>query len=171
MKIKRSIARGKRGQALENLILYSCRQYSTKGKARIDKVPTPMKTYRGKTFYSEKSTVDFSGTIKGGRSVDFDAKATREKRFAICDNTHLAPHQVAYLKEKHELGGIAFLLVEFTTRNEHYIVTYPAIERFIERGAAGGRKSIAYDEFTEENGIFKIGPGPGVALDFLAPFL
>lgn len=170
-KIKRSTQRGKRGQALEKLIEYSAKQYLVKGKARIDKIPTPMTQYRGKVW-RERSTVDFSGTIQGGRSVDFDAKATQEKtRFEICNETHIAPHQIEYLKQKHQLGGIAFLLVEFTTLNEHYIIPYPAIEKFIERGHAGGRKSIAYNEFNIETGIIPIGPGPGIALDFLEPYI
>jgi recombination protein U len=169
-KIKRSSRRGKRGQALEKLIEVASDQYRIKGRARIDKVPTPMKTYKGKTFYDSKSTVDFSGTIKGGRSVDFDAKATKDPRLPVTDETHIRPHQIEYLREKHQLGGIAFLLVEFTEKNEHYVIPYDSLAAFIERAEAGGRRSIAYDEFTFEYNIHKIEPGPGVVLDFLKPW-
>ena len=131
-----------------------------------------MKTFRGKTFYEKKSTVDFIGTIRGGITVAFDAKQTNvETRFDIGNETHVQPHQMDYLRQVYLLGGFAFFIIEFSTKGEQYLLPYAAAKRYKDRGLEGGRKSIAYEEFKTDPHITKLGPGPGIALDFLKPYI
>ena len=43
-------------------------------------------------------------------------------------------------------GGIAFLLIYYTAREELYYMQYRQIRRFWDRAEAGGRKSFRLDE-------------------------
>lgn len=77
-----SRANNNRGQQLEQLIVLGCQHYRSKGIAEIDKTPEPFrttKTNRDGTFegrFTGNAQPDFQGTIKGGRSIVFEAKAT-----------------------------------------------------------------------------------------------
>ena len=57
-------------------------------------------------------------------------------------------------------GGISFLLIYYTSRDELYYMRYEQIRKFWDRAAAGGRKSFRLDEldsgwFMElQNGYF-----------------
>src|SRR5699024_2486642 len=118
------MAKGKRGQALENLIEYSNKSYRQKGWAVIDKVPTPWTVYYDKrtgrvvrAFPKEKGTVDFLG-VSHGRGIAFDAKSTNNTTRFPLDN--VKEHQLQYLLDYQEQGGIAFLIVEFAKLREIY---------------------------------------------------
>jgi len=43
-------------------------------------------------------------------------------------------------------NGIAFLVIEYTSRNEFYYLPYRDLLRFWQRMEAGGRKSFTFDE-------------------------
>lgn len=164
--------RGNRGKAFEMLIEHVCQMYRNRGIARIDKNPTPTKNINGRIVYEKKGIVDFIGTIKGGRTVCFDAKSTRTNtRYPISDRTQFPVHQLEYLKDQHDLGAAVFLLIEFTNLGEHYLLPYTEISRYIEIAQAGGRKSIPYNDFQANPNIHRIAQGPGLALDFLKPVL
>ena len=49
-------------------------------------------------------------------------------------------------------GGISFLLIYYSTRDELYYMRYEQIRRFWDRGQKGGRKSFRYEEL--ESGWF-----------------
>lgn len=95
------ISQANRGRSFEQLIEHSNKQYQTKGKALIQKVPTPWKVIRrGKQIVSahpaEKSTVDFVG-VADGKAIAFDAKSTRElTRFPL---SNIEVHQMVFLPQ------------------------------------------------------------------------
>lgn len=160
---------GKRGMALENLIEYSNQVYKNKGMALINKVPTPWNVHYNKrtgkvirAFPQQKGTVDFVG-ISHGRAIAFDAKNTKERtRFPL---SNVEQHQVDYLLNHQDQGGISFFIICFEKHNEVY---YMPINKFIgwwEGQFKGGRKSIPYDWFVLN--VDKIYSRNGVPLDFL----
>lgn len=161
------ISQANRGKSFEQLIEHSNKQYRAKGKALIQKVPTPWRVIRrGKQIVSahpaEKSTVDFVG-VYGGKAVAFDAKSTREvTRFPL---SNIELHQMVFLQEFHDQGGQAFILIEFAKTYEVFLVPYVKIREYWNAAQNGGRKSIPYEDMK----LFpKISSGNGIALDYLA---
>jgi len=142
--------RGLRGSSLEELINRSNESYRVKRLALIQKIPTPItpikidKTNRHITlaYFEQKSTVDYIGSVQG-IPVCFDAKECAVKTFPL-QNVH--PHQVTFMKEFEEQGGIAFLVLYFTRMEEIYYLPFRDLYRFWQRMEQGGRKSITYDE-------------------------
>ena len=143
-------SRGLRGSVLEDLINRTNEQYREKGLALIQKVPTPItpiridKEHRHITlaYFEQKSTVDYIGAVQG-IPVCFDAKECASDTFAL-QNIHA--HQVAFMEEFEHQGGISFLLIFYTGRNEIIYLPYREMRKFWDRGAAGGRKSFRFDE-------------------------
>ena len=60
-----------------------------------------------------KGGLDFNGDF-WGRRVTFDCKSTKGKSFPVDPKRTVKPHQARRLREAHERGAIAFLLVEFS---------------------------------------------------------
>lgn len=145
--------RGLRGSALEELINRTNDCYREKKLALIQKVPTPItpieidKNSRHITlaYFDMKSTVDYIGVVQGV-PVCFDAKECSAKTFPL-QNIH--PHQIAFMKEFQEQGGIAFILLRYSAEDEVYYVPFDVIEKFWKRMEQGGRKSITYEELTD----------------------
>lgn len=114
--------RGLRGSTLEELINRSNERYRSSGLALIQKIPTPItpisidKQSRHITlaYFEQKSTVDYIGAVQG-IPVCFDAKECGADTFPL-QNIH--PHQVAFMKEFEEQGGIAFIILSYTLKNE-----------------------------------------------------
>ena len=110
-------SRGLRGSALEDYINHTNEQYRNRGLALIQKIPTPItpvkidKEQRHITlaYFDQRSTVDYIGAVQG-IPVCFDAKNARQIQFPL-QNVH--PHQVAFMREFEEQGGIAFLIIYF----------------------------------------------------------
>lgn len=142
--------RGLRGSTLEDLINRSNDSYREKRLALIQKVPTPItpiaidKESRHITlaYFDQKSTVDYIGAVQG-IPVCFDAKECAVDTFPL-HNIH--PHQVAFMREFEEQGGIAFIILSYTMRNETYYLPFDEISRFWTRMEEGGRKSFTYEE-------------------------
>lgn len=71
------------GHQLEDLILLGCKIYRQKGIADIDKTPEPFRVISKKSNgafagrFIGKAQPDFSGTVRNGISIVFEAKATR----------------------------------------------------------------------------------------------
>ena len=89
-----------------------------------------------------KSTVDYIGAVQG-IPVCFDAKECSVKTFPL-QNIH--PHQIAFMKEFEEQGGIAFIILSYTSVDEVYYVPFDTIYQFWIRMEEGGRKSFTYEE-------------------------
>lgn len=142
--------RGLRGSTLEELINRSNESYREKGLALIQKIPTPItpiaidKTSRHITmaYFDQKSTVDYIGAVQG-IPVCFDAKECQTNTFPL-QNIH--EHQVAFMEEFETQGGISFILLSYTNKNEVYYLPFDQIMAFFQRMQHGGRKSFTYDE-------------------------
>lgn len=143
-------SRGLRGSTLEDMINHSNDVYREKKLALIQKIPTPItpitidKETRHITlaYFDQKSTVDYIGTVQG-IPVCFDAKECAARTFPL-QNVH--EHQVLFMKEFEEQGGIAFILLHFTSLDEIYYMPFGDLYRFWQRMEQGGRKSVTYDE-------------------------
>lgn len=143
-------SRGLRGSDLEDLINRTNDSYREKKLALIQKVPTPItpisidKESRHITlaYFEQKSTVDYIGAVQG-IPVCFDAKECRVRTFPL-QNIH--SHQIAFMKEFEEQGGISFIILSFTALNEIYYLPFQEVYLFWKRMEEGGRKSFTYDE-------------------------
>ena len=142
--------RGLRGSTLEDLINHTNDGYREKGLALIQKIPTPItpvsieKESRHITmaYFDQKSTVDYIGAVQGV-PVCFDAKECAVETFPL-HNIH--PHQIAFMREFEEQGGISFIILSYTVKNEIYYLPFDEILRFWTRMEEGGRKSFTYEE-------------------------
>lgn len=147
-------SRGLRGSSLEELINLTNTKYAEKKLALIQKIPTSItpinidKENRHITlaYFEEKSTVDYIGVVQGV-PVCFDAKECAVDTFSL-QNVH--EHQVNFMKEFEEQGGIAFLLIYYSKRNIFYYLTFQCLFEFWERAQKGGRKSFRFDELDME---------------------
>ena len=161
-------SRGLRGSTLEDLINRTNEQYMEKGLALIQKVPTPItpikidKENRHITlaYFDQKSTVDYIGAVQG-IPVCFDAKECSSDTFAL-QNIH--EHQVRFMELFEKQGGISFLIIFYTHRNEIYYLPYDHMRMFWDRGAAGGRKSFRLEEL---DASFQIQQNHGVLIPYL----
>ena len=143
-------SRGLRGSTLEDIINHTNEVYREKKLALIQKIPTPItpitieKSTRHITlaYFDQKSTVDYIGAVQG-IPVCFDAKECAVKTFPL-QNVH--EHQIRFMKEFEEQGGIAFIILHFTALDELYYVPFRDLETFWKRMQDGGRKSFTYDE-------------------------
>lgn len=143
-------SRGLRGSTLEDMINHTNEIYREKKLALIQKIPTPItpitieKSTRHITlaYFDQKSTVDYIGAVQG-IPVCFDAKECAVKTFPL-QNVH--EHQIRFMKEFEEQGGIAFIILHFTALDEMYYIPFRDLEKFWKRMEAGGRKSFTYDE-------------------------
>ncbi len=160
--------RGLRGSTLEELINRTNELYLEKGLALIQKVPTPItplqidKDSRHITlaYFDQKSTVDYIGAVQG-IPVCFDAKECTSDTFAL-QNIH--PHQVEFMTQFEKQGGVSFLILFYTMRNELFYLPYRDMMRFWNRAQEGGRKSFRYEELDQD---YYIEPHHG----FFVPYL
>lgn len=160
--------RGLRGSTLEDLINRTNEIYLEKGLALIQKVPTPItpikidKDNRHITlaYFEQKSTVDYIGVVQG-IPVCFDAKECAVDTFAL-QNIH--PHQVEFMSNFEKQGGIAFLILFFSARNELFYLPFSHMLAFWNRAQEGGRKSFKYTELDQE---YYIHPRNGILVPYL----
>ena len=157
-------SRGLRGSTLEEFINHTNTRYSEMGLALIQKIPTPItpvridKEHRHITlaYFDKISTVDYIGAVQG-IPVCFDAKECNADTFPL-QNVH--EHQIQDMEKFEQQGGISFLLIYFTAREELYYMQYRQIRRFWDRAEDGGRKSFRLDELEPgwfmklQNGFF-----------------
>ncbi len=147
-------SRGLRGSSLEEVINITNEKYRQHKLALIQKVPTPItpieidKVNRHITlaYFEKKSTVDYIGAVQG-IPVCFDAKECSCDTFAL-QNIH--DHQVKFMKEFEEQGGISFLLIYYPHRDFYYYLTLDKLLKFWNRRENGGRKSFRFDELDPE---------------------
>lgn len=158
-----------KGKALEDLIDYANIQYRQKGIAVISKVPTPWvvnydrRTGRVRYAFPDKDhpkMVDYVGHV-GGYPVAFDAKMTAvETRF---DLKNIEKHQIEFLRDW-SVRGLAFLVVEFSKKNEIFCVPFSWVMGWWDASRRGGRKSIPYEDFKRE---WIVRQGRGIVADYL----
>ncbi len=157
-------SRGLRGSLLEDLINRTNEKYREQKLALIQKVPTPItpikmdKEHRqiSLAYFEQKSTVDYIGVVQG-IPVCFDAKECTTDTFPL-QNIH--EHQIQFMKEYEEQGGVSFLIIYYTNKDRLYYLPYRHLVVFWERALNGGRKSFRFDElddsyvFHQKNGYF-----------------
>lgn len=161
-------SRGLRGSTLEDLINRTNEQYMEKGLALIQKVPTPItpikidKEHRHITlaYFEQKSTVDYIGAVQG-IPVCFDAKECNTDTFSL-QNIH--EHQVRFMELFEKQGGISFLIIFYTHKNEIYYMPYADMRKFWDRAQNGGRKSFRFEELDQS---FLIQQNRGVLVPYL----
>ncbi len=156
-----------RGMTLEGEINESNEYYREIGKAFIYKKPTPItitkvdypsrdKAVIKEAFFTVPSTTDYNGLYKG-KYIDFEAKETKSKTSFTLNNIH--PHQIKHLDNIDKNGGIAFIIVRFTTLDETYLLPAKRFISFIEKEE---RKSIPYSYFQENAYLLKNNYNPRI---------
>lgn len=148
-------SRGLRGSALEDMINRTNEKYKENKLGLIQKIPTPITpiTIDQKTrhitlaYFDQKSTVDYIGAVQG-IPVCFDAKECAVDTFSL-QNIH--EHQMEFMREFKEQGGIAFFLIYYTKKDLFYYMNVDEMSIFYERMINNGRKSIRFDELKSEN--------------------
>ena len=156
-----------RGMTLEGEINQSNEYYIEIGRAFIYKKPTPIKIVNvdfpsknkaviKEAYFSTPSTTDYNGLYKG-KYIDFEAKETKSKTAFALTNIH--PHQIKHLENIDNNGGIAFIIVRFTTLNETYLIT---AERFLNYINNNDKKSVPLEYFKTDAYLIKDGYRPRI---------
>ncbi len=157
-------SRGLRGSTLEELVNLTNEKYLQNKLALIQKIPTPIKPINidkesrhiTLAYFEQKSTVDYIGVVQGV-PVCFDAKECSTETFPL-QNIHR--HQVEFMERFEAQGGISFLLLFFSSKNEFHYLTFEKLKEFWVRCEEGGRKSFRYEELdssyqiSTQNGVF-----------------
>ena len=161
-------SRGLRGSTLEDLINRTNELYLEKGLALIQKIPTPITPLRidkenrqiTLAYFDQKSTVDYIGAVQG-IPVCFDAKECHTDTYALA-NVH--PHQVEFMRQFEKQGGIAFLILYFTARDELFYLPLRDLMVYWDRAQEGGRKSFRYMELDQD---YYLHPHSGLMVPYL----
>lgn len=154
--IKQNASKSNLGQAFEDLINNANKYYLEKGIAAIYKKPTPIQVVKvsypsrnkakiTEAYYKTPSTTDYNG-IYMGKYIDFEAKSCKELNFAF---ERIYDHQIKHLELIDKLDGISFLIIEFSSLNEIYILPSKNLTLKYNESLNGGRKSIPYSYFKE----------------------
>ena len=113
LKGKRNRAEGK---AFEDRLDEAFAYYAKTGYALIDKTPEPFKIIKRLEHlrfigcFQKKAQPDYKGTIKGGRTVIFEAKYTDSDRI---QQDRVSDAQWSYMEQVTELGARCFVLAGF----------------------------------------------------------
>lgn len=160
------------GIDFESAINDSNAYYLQNNIAAIYKKPTPIQIVKVdypsrnkarivEAYYRTPSTTDYNGIYKGFY-IDFEAKSCHTTSFSF---KHIYLHQIKHLETVMQMGGISFLIIEFSEKKEIFILpTKLFIEKYHE-SLNGGRKSIPYEYF-KTNGIL-INYGYAPTIDYL----
>ena len=161
-------SRGLRGSTLEEMLNYTNETYRRQKLALVQKIPTSVtpveidKESRTITlaYFEKKSTVDYIGAVQG-IPICFDAKETKLKNLPIA-NIH--SHQIEFMQDFVAQGGIAFVLVHFTTYDEYFFLPLNELKPWWQQAQSGGRKSIPYESFNQK---YKIKNQGGAFIHYL----
>lgn len=145
---KRSRAEGK---TFEQVIQMACSVYSLDGIAEIAKNEEPRQVI-GRTggrksqmicVNAKKSLPDFTGTLRGGQSIVFEAKHTGGDKILY---TRVTDHQREILERHEKLGAKCYIFVSFEMRR-FFFLPYGV---WRDMAAIFGRKYIkARDDLSE----------------------
>lgn len=159
-KKSKNLTKANLGSDFEDEINESNEYYQNKNIAVIHKKPTPVQIVKVdyparnkakivEAYYKTPSTTDYNGIYKE-KYIDFEAKSCRELNFSF---DRIYEHQIKHLDSIDKLGGIAFLIIEFSSIDEVYILPSKLLIEKYNESLNGGRKSIPYD-FIKNNGVF-----------------
>ena len=115
----------KEGNDFEKMITDACAYYRDRGIADIEKTPEPFKVI-GRTnsggkfigYFERKAQPDFKGTLKGGKSIVFDAKATTTEKIAV---SVLSDEQRKHLLLQQKLGAISGVMIAYSFKHYFFI--------------------------------------------------
>ena len=138
------------GKNFEFQIENICRIYEEKKLAKIEKTPEPVKVLQHidnghfDAIFTKAAQPDFKGTLKGGRTVVFDAKFTEADKITY---QALSDYQRENLLQYDELGAIAFILVGFADGSMYKV----DIKTWSNMKEIFGRKNIKKEELEQMN--------------------
>lgn len=146
-----------RGMVLEDMINQTNEYYLNANIAVIHKKPTPVQIVKvdypmrskaviTEAYYKTPSTTDYNGVYRG-LYIDFEAKENHNKTIFPLRNIH--PHQIEHLNKISSHGGIGFLIVAWNYYNEFYLLPLDILNKYWNAANDDGRKSIPYQEFSE----------------------
>ncbi len=155
-----------RGMVLESDLNITNEYYLLHDVAVIYKKPTPVTINHvdypsrkdaviKEAYFNTPSTTDYNGLYRG-KYIDFEAKETKLKCFPL-SNIH--QHQIEHLKKIIQHGGIAFLIVRFTSTDE---IFYLDGHDFFEFLKTNSRKSIPLEYFHEKGYRIKVKFNPRI---------
>ena len=147
-------SRGLRGSLLEEIINRTNEKYREQKLALIQKIPTPITPVRMDketrqitlAYFDSRSTVDYIGAVQG-IPVCFDAKECAAKSFPI-QNIH--EHQVVFMRDFEAQGGIAFLILYFSSADRYFYLPYAQMVDFWNRAHTGHAKNFKIEELDPE---------------------
>ena len=159
--------KAKIGTDFENLINESNQYYLNKKIAAIYKKPTPVQVVKvdypsrnkakiTEAYYKIPSTTDYNGIYKG-KYIDFEAKSCHGTSFSF---SNIYQHQLNHLETVSNMGGIAFLLIEFVKYNEVFLLESEKLIDLYNKSLNGERKSIPYQYFKNNAHLIKKGYNP-----------
>lgn len=173
-KSHRTLNYGNRGMTLEEDINTTNKQYLARDIAVIHKKPTPIQVVSvdypkrsaakiTEAYYRQASTTDYNGVYKG-HYLDFEAKETKNKTNFPLSNFH--SHQIKHMAHCLKHGGIVFVIIRFTTREETFVCPAEIIIAWWKKmDQHKKRKSIPYEVLSEASYLVHIGYSP--RLDYL----
>lgn len=162
---------GNRGMGLEYELNETNTYYRNHDIAIIYKKPTPITITKvdypsrldaviKEAYFKTPSTTDYNGIYKG-RYIDFEAKETKSKTSFPIQNIH--KHQIDHLEKVMKHGGIAFIIVRFTTLNKTFLLDSEKMIKYIKEHQT---KSIPITFFESDGYIIKDGFNPFI--DYLS---
>lgn len=145
------------GASYEEIVEASCIHYDLTGAAFIEKTPEPMRVIQVldrakgifKAVFKKPAQPDYKGTMKGGRTVCFEAKMTSTDRIR---QDAVTPEQWKALDRHESMGAFCFVLVGLGHR--HYRVPW---EHWKEMRAMHGHKYMDAEDLTPYEVAFKYG--------------
>ena len=102
------------GKSFEDILDRTFAYYSARGFALIDKTPEPFKIIKRLEqmrfigCFVKRAQPDYKGTIKGGRSVIFEAKYTSTDRLT---QDRVSDAQCSYMNLASELGAKCYVII------------------------------------------------------------
>lgn len=136
-----------RGMDFEKEINLTNQFYLESKRALITKRPTPINIvkvdyHRGAkithAYFEKQSTTDYNGIYRG-KYLDFEAKSTQSNTSLAIANISI--HQRLHLQRVIEQGGVAFLLISFTKKDEIYALKAKDFLEFLQKET---RQSLPY---------------------------
>lgn len=138
---------------LEESLNLTNEKYRSMNLALVQKIPTPITPidfdkssgHITLAYFEQKSTVDYIGAVQGV-PVCFDAKECATDLFPL-QNIH--EHQIKFMGDFENQGGVAFLIIYFKGAEICYYVPYRDVLKFWKRAENGGRKSFRREELDQ----------------------
>lgn len=166
---KKDLRKSHLGIDFESLINESNQYYLNKNLACIYKKPTPVQIVKveypsrnkakiTEAYYRMPSTTDYNGIYKG-KYIDFEAKSCHTTSFSF---KHIYDHQIKHLETVSKMGGISFLLIEFSLYHQVFLLTSDKLIKLYNESLNDGRKSIPYNYFLEHGYEIKLAFNPKI---------